>query len=156
MVATRARPPRAPLSTGEIWYTSLMWSRVMVTGACPMAAIGAVPGGADTCGARVAQPAASAATTSRARPGNGKSLIVTWTRAGRSALDDAHLHVDALVRVVAAVAGGVHDLVRHLQAARHLAEGGVLPVEEGRVLHADEELAAGAVGVLGARHGDDA
>jgi hypothetical protein len=41
-------------------------------------------------------------------------------------------------------------------AALDLAPNRILPVEEGRVVEADEELAVGAVGVLGARHGADA
>src|SRR5512147_3237765 len=44
-------------------------------------------------------------------------------------LDHPYLHLDAVVRVVAAVAGGVHDLVRDLHAPHDAPEGAVLPVE---------------------------
>src|SRR5262249_11358186 len=45
------------------------------------------------------------------------------------------------------------DFVDILHALDHLAPYGVLPVEEGRIVKADEELAVGAVRVLCTRHG---
>src|SRR5262249_3146336 len=80
--------------------------------------------------------------------------VASGTRA--PSLDDAHLHLDALVRVVAAVPGRAHDLVRDLDALRDAAERRVLPIEEAGVLDADEELTARAVRVVGPRHGQHA
>src|SRR5688572_22244845 len=77
-----------------------------------------------------------------------------WRRPGL--LDDFDRHLDAVLRVVLGVPRRADDLVRHIHAARHLPEGGVLAVEEVRVLHHDEELAARAVRAGGAGHGDDA
>ena len=48
------------------------------------------------------------------------------------------------------------DGIHHVHALRHVAEGGVIAVQEGAVRLADEELAAGAVGVRGPGHGDGA
>src|ERR1700741_3694781 len=64
------------------------------------------------------------------------------------------LHADDMVGIVdAAVAVGIAllDGVDVLHAGCHLAEDGVLAVEEGRRLEADEELAVAAVRVVGAR-----
>jgi hypothetical protein len=52
--------------------------------------------------------------------------------------------------------GGGGDLLEDVIPIGELAEGGVLPIEEGGVAVADEELGTGGVGVLGAGHGDDA
>src|SRR5436309_3322618 len=91
--------------------------------------------------------APSFATADRAASGpDARSLISlsTWPakRACRGCglLHHADGHLRPLLRVVARVAGLAHDLVRHLHATHHAAEGRVLPVEEGRVLHHDEEL----------------
>jgi len=60
------------------------------------------------------------------------------------------------LRAVAAVGLDRGDLIDHIHALRHLAEGGVLAVEELAVLMHDEELAAGGVGGLRSGHGQNA
>src|SRR6185312_499971 len=60
------------------------------------------------------------------------------------------LDLDHLVGVRGRLA--LPDLVDMLHARRHLAPHGVLAVEEVGVLEADEELAARAVRIVGARH----
>src|SRR5688500_4059713 len=70
--------------------------------------------------------------------------------------DDPHLHVDALVGVVVGVFGGAYDLISDFHTPDYLTEGSVLLIEEEGVSDTNKELAAGAVGVLGARHRDDA
>src|SRR5690349_21474146 len=83
------------------------------------------------------------------------------------ALDDLRLLdddvLDRHVAVEAALAG-LHalDLVDHVPALDHLAEhaiapalgGGLAVIQEGVVLHVDEELARRRVRIAGARHGD--
>src|SRR4029450_3272056 len=86
---------------------------------------------------------------SRADPASAaRSLISlsTWAlrRAAPSSVHDADLDVDPLLGIVPCVAARGHDLVRDLDAAHHAPEGRVLPVEEARVGHADEELRTGA------------
>ena len=50
---------------------------------------------------------------------------------------------------------GADDGIGHLHALDDLAEGGVLAVQVGGLLHHDEELAAGGVGVHGPGHGEN-
>ena len=59
----------------------------------------------------------------------------------------------------AVVIGGLSlgaDSVHNIHALGHIAESGILTVQESGVLMDDEELGAGAVGILGAGHGDAA
>src|SRR5208282_3802718 len=69
-----------------------------------------------------------------------------------------HLHADDLVGIgYRAAAGRARlDRVDEFHARGHLAENGVLAVEESRRREADEELAVAAVGALRARHADRA
>src|SRR5437667_172420 len=90
------------------------------------------------------------ATQSRRRPTIQASAVLPgWL------VDDRDGHLEPLVRQVVLAARRTHDLVRHIHAADHLAEDGVLAVQKGRVLYHDEELRAGAVRIVGPRHGDD-
>src|SRR5690606_8092680 len=79
---------------------------------------------------------------------------------GRSGGDDLDaLHLDAVdgraLFAAAAVLGrDGGDLFQHAVTGGELTEGGVLAVEETGLAVADEELAAGAVGMGGAGHGD--
>ena len=54
-------------------------------------------------------------------------------------------HLGLLGLVGHHVPGLVGDAVHHVHAVHHAAEGGVLPIQMGRVLVHDKELAAGAV-----------
>src|SRR5215471_4699167 len=69
-----------------------------------------------------------------------------------SPLIDRNRHLDPLQRVIAAVTLHVHDLVGNLHTTDHFPEGCVLPVEEVCVGETDEELRAGTVGIIRARH----
>ena len=44
------------------------------------------------------------------------------------------------------------DIVDKIHAVHHAPEHRILPIEIGRIVKADEELAVGAVGIGGARH----
>ena len=48
------------------------------------------------------------------------------------------------------------DLFEHVVAFDQLAEGRVLMIQLGRAAVADEELASGGIGIVGAGHGNDA
>src|SRR5213593_677770 len=65
-----------------------------------------------------------------------------------------HLRLDDLVGIAHRLAA--LDLVDVLHAGRHFAPGGVLAVEEARVVEADEELAVAGIRILRARHRDGA
>src|SRR5208283_3463196 len=84
-----------------------------------------------------------------ARPGH-KSLH----RVGRNDFDadDAHAFVGAVLRM----RGRGADFFQNVAAFDQLAECGVLMVEERRVAVADEKLAAGGIGMVRTRHGNDA
>ena len=48
------------------------------------------------------------------------------------------------------------DSIHNVHAFGHIAESGILAVQEGGVLVDDEELGTGTVGILGAGHGNGA
>src|SRR5262245_44459848 len=62
----------------------------------------------------------------------------------------------ALLAAAARLGRNVGDALEDILARDQRAEGGVLLVEEARVAVHDEELAAGGIGMRGARRGDDA
>ena len=57
--------------------------------------------------------------------------------------------------IIGRLSGGT-DSIHNVHALGHIAESGILAVQEGGVFMNNEELGAGAVGILGASHGDAA
>ena len=84
-----------------------------------------------------------------ARPGH-KSLH----RVARNDFDADDVH--ALVGAVLRMRGRGADFFQNVVTFDQLAKRGVLMIEKGRGAMADEKLAAGGIGIVRTRHGNDA